>query len=300
VPPLLILDTNYLCHRAFHTMPELSNEDIGTGAVFGVLRDIVTLQTEFATGRTVFTFDYGGRGLRCNLSPTYKSSRTERYAEEDEAQQERRRNFRAQVRELRSSYLPDIGFRNVFAAKGYEADDLIAMVAAGVTEDDEAIIISADEDLWQLLRPNVWHYNPTTRHATTYEKFRAKWGIDPFQWANVKAWCGCETDDVEGVEGVGPVTAAKWVAGKLPPHYKTWRLCSDNLATYNRNLPLVRLPYPGTPACTLQPDEVTEERWQAVLDRLGIKTIRDVPVTAVRKSRGRKRGGEKEGFGFGS
>ncbi|MBU0846516.1 hypothetical protein KKH23_04950 [Patescibacteria group bacterium] len=299
--PLLVLDVPYLCHRAYHAMGGLVYDDAGTGAIFGVLRDIVALQDSFRTGRCVFAFDLG-LGLRRKILPTYKNSRRTRYREAPEEEQAARRDFHGQVRLLREEYLPAAGFRNVFAAKGFEADDIIASVVAELPQDEQAIIVGSDQDLWQCLRPNVWCWNPQKRKAYTIELFQAAWGLEPEQWADVKAYAGCSTDDVPGVPGVGETTAAKWLRGELGEHTKAARKLDAARDVYERNIELVRLPFLGTPTFALRQDDVTEEQWQDLADRLGMKSIRTaVPWSVGRKSRGRKRGKQterEEGFGL--
>lgn len=295
--PLLIIDTNYLCHRAFHAMGKLEYGEVGTGAVFGVLRDIVILQDLFKTDRCVFAFDCGYPTHRHKLLPTYKSSRQARHEAAPEAEQEARIGFNKQVIKLRKDYLPMAGFRNVFMVPGFEADDIVASVAAGVASSDEGIIVATDQDLWQCMRPNVWCWNPHKKEGYTYHKFLKEWGVIPRKWPDIKALAGCSTDDVPGVKGVGEKTAAKWLRGELSPTTKAFESLRAARQLYNQNIRLVRLPYNNCPKFEIQPDEVTEEKWQALADRLGMQSIRDnVPYGTPRKSKGRKR---EKGFGFG-
>jgi len=287
--PLLLLDTPYLCHRAFHAMGDLSFGSEGTAAIFGVLRDIVLLQEEFKPGRCVFAFDRG-RPHRLKLPPTYKSTRRKRYAEESEEEQAARKDFRRQIQKLCTQYLPAAGFQNAISARGFEADDLIAAVAAALSPNEEAIIVSSDKDLWQCIRPNIWCWNPQKRQAYTIAMFRAEWGIEPEQWAEVKAYAGCATDDVPGVEGVGEKTAAKYIRGDLGEKTKAHAKLARAEIQCAWNMRIVQLPYPNTPTFELQSDEVTEETWQALADELGMHSLRStVPRTVTRKSRGRKR-----------
>lgn len=300
--PILLIDATYLSHRAFHAMGDLAYGDEGTGAVFGVLRDIVLLQDFFKTRRCVFAFDYGGRTHRHLLSPHYKLSRRERHAAEPEEAQIARQGFQEQLRRLRRDYLPRVGFRNVFEVRLFEGDDIIASVAATLPPWEEGIIIGSDQDLWQCIRENVWCWNPHRKQATTLETFQAEWGLHPRRWAEVKALAGDATDDVYGIKGVGQVTAARWLRGELAPHTKTAKKLREQApAMLEANLPLVRLPFPDTPTFELHDDEVTEDKWQALADDLGMASIRNtVPRVAPRKSRGRKRGKDEEGFGLGS
>jgi len=299
--PILLIDTNYLCHRAYHAIGEMAYGDMGTGAVFGVLRDIVILQDFFNTTRCVFAFDKG-RGYRYDLLPTYKSTRKARHADESEEDKIAREDFKQQIERLRRNYLPAAGFKNIFAINGLEADDIIASIAGGLPRDEEAVIIGSDQDLWQCLRDNVYCWSPHTQRAYSLETFRKQWGIKPHQWADVKAYAGCSSDDVPGLPGVGEKTAAKYIRGELGDHTKAYAKLAAGTVLHDTNMKLVRLPFPGTPKFEFVPDEVTEEKWQALADGLGMRSIRSTaPRVAGRKSKGRKRGRQKEkGFGLDS
>ncbi len=299
MPPLLILDTNYLCHRAFHALGHLTFEDLTTGCIFGVLRDILHLQELFATDHIVFTFDHPGHNLRRDLLPGYKSTRYKRHEDEDDETRRVRIGFYEQVDLLRTKYLHDIGFRNVFSEEGFEADDIIASITKALHKDREAIIVSSDQDLWQLVGKNVWCHNPQTNRSVTNESFRAKWGIRPKQWAAVKALAGCSTDDIPGIRGVGELTAAKFLAGNLPRTYQAYRNIMQNNDTFDRNLELVLLPLKGTPTFELKKDCVTQGKWDALSCDLNMPSLQGRLARGPKKSKGRKRGNRKEeGFGL--
>src|SRR5262245_23520886 len=72
--PWLVLDCDYLCHRAFHAMGRLSHEGSLTGVVYGFLRDVKNLQEQFDSSRLVFCFDCR-KSLRNELYPDYKRGR---------------------------------------------------------------------------------------------------------------------------------------------------------------------------------------------------------------------------------
>ena len=104
------------------------------------------------------------------------------------------------------------------------------------------VIVSTDQDLWQLLsgdRVTVW--NPRTKKMLTEQAFRERWGIGPSQWADVKAIAGCPGDGVPGVPGVGEKTAAKFMAGRLKDTTKAYNRVVEANDLWERNLRLVRL-----------------------------------------------------------
>lgn len=297
---ILLLDTNYLCHRAFHAVGAMSHNDIATGTIYGVLRDIVSLQESFKTAHCVFAFDSDGRGLRQDLLPGYKEGRRERYTNETDEEREARAAFRAQVRRLRDEYLPQAGFNNVFHAPGYEADDVIARVAQTAdTMDGDIIMVASDQDLWQCLRPNVWLWNPHKKRGYSMEAFVAEWGLQPTQWARVKALAGCKSDDVPGVPGCGERTVAKWLRGELGANTKAYKALRAARGLYRANKIIVKLPFPGTPNFTIRPDSVTAESWYALAKSLGMKSLMETPPYGVTiNKKGRRRGITEEGLGI--
>jgi len=270
--PWLLLDVSGLAYRAMHSTGDLSFEGIETGAVYGLFRSVMDLQDLFATNRVVFCFD-GGYAKRLEVSRSYKQNR---HKDDDVEMQEVRISMRKQLKRLRTEYLPDIGFKNVFWQKGYEADDVIASCCHYMPQGERAIIVSSDEDLWQLLVDDrVSMYSPASKKSMTAQLFRREYGIDPFLWSDVKAIAGCPGDNVIGVQGVGPKTAAKFLAGQLKSTTKKHQDIVLHTDRWNRNIKLVRLPFEGTEKFEMQDDELFDERWQKVMDSLGMKTLRD-------------------------
>ena len=271
----LLLDGHFLCHRAKYTtggISGLSFDGEPTGIAFGILRDAELLTDLFGASVVVWAFDWGGPGLRSQVSPTYKIKRwTREMTEEEEIAHEM---FKKEVRRLQSDLLPALGYRNVYRVRGYEADDILAASAERIDTDDEAIIVTSDNDLWQCVRTNVRCYNPITKKMTTEASFREEWHLEPVMWAHIKAMAGCPGDGVEGIAGIGEKTAAGWYTGKLKPTSKKHQLISQNLKVANDNLPLVKLPYPGLELPEIRDDEVTESRRIRVQQELGIRPRR--------------------------
>ena len=270
----ILLDVNYLAHRAFYSTGNLRTGSDATGVLYGVFREIFTQQSEHASRDIVFCFDYG-KGKRYELLPTYKSTRKLKYATLTPSELELREEFETQLNKIREYYLPRLGYQNVLFAEGYEADDVIAsLIINTIPETEDAIIVSSDQDLYQLLRPNVTHWNPTQKKSVSLASFSAEWGINPDQWPTVKALAGCSTDDVIGIDGVGEITAAKYLRGEMKPGGIVHnRLIEQANQTIKQNIPLVRLPFAGCPVFELKPDEVTNDRWRKLLEHLGFSSL---------------------------
>lgn len=273
----LLLDCSYLAHRAWHALGDtMTHDDQPTAAIFGFLQEVLRLQAEFDTKLIAFAFDTG-YGLRTEILPEYKQGRQRQRDEETEEERESRRKFYLQVRRLREQYLSQAGFRNVFWQDGREADDVLASLAkSSLGDDDSAVIVSSDHDMWQCIDWRVSVYNPQTKVLLDRDAFMLKWEIEPALWSSVKALAGCGADNVPGVKGIGEVTAAKYYRGKLKPESAAFRrITGEGIDVYTRNIKIVRLPFAGTEVFRLQQDEVTQESWNALAERLGMKTLKD-------------------------
>lgn len=266
----LLVDAQYLCHRARYVVGHLSHRNVATGVAFGVIRDVEN-QIEFhGADRVVFAFDHPGPSLRKQILPTYKSSRRKDLTDEEKADLV---VFYEQLNRLKTSLLPSIGYRNIVEVEGYEADDIIAQISRDLPVGDDAVIVSADKDLYQCVCSNVRFHNPTSKETVTPESFFKRWYIPPEQWSHVKALSGCSGDDVLGIRGIGEKSAAGWFSGSLAKG-KKWDLINDNIDVLARNLPLVKLPFPGLVLPELVDDELTESKKIAVQTELGIRVRR--------------------------
>lgn len=267
IEPWLLFDMSYLCYRAFYSTPNLEFNGRPTGILYGVLRDISSAMSMFSSSRVLFCFD-SGKSLRRTENPEYKKTRDDSNAAAREA-------VHLAAVELRRRILPRLGFNNVFAQRGYEADDIIAAAALeiGIKSRRKIVIISADQDLYQLLTPRCVLWNPRTGSTYTEKCLYREYGITPDKWADVKAIAGCSSDELPGIKGVGAKTAARFLAGTLKSTTKAFEAIVKGSEIWQRNLRLVRLPFEGCVVPKRKRDTATSKRWKKVMDELGIKTI---------------------------
>jgi len=267
----LILDCNYLAHRAKYVFGDLSHKGSATGVVYGFLKDILNLMKRFDTQSLVFCWDSKERKRR-KILPEYKMKRREKELNRQEEIFEKM--FYTQIEKLRKQYLPTIGFNNVFRQAGYESDDLIAAICKSL-DSQECIIISADQDLFQLIRPNVKWYNPRSHTLVTLQNFKKEFKIHPKQWVKVKAIAGCISDNVPGIKGVGEKTAIKYIRSELDKSSKAYKTIKNGWKDIVlRNRLLVELPFKGTKTPKLQADNLSQNGWDEVTKTLGMKSIR--------------------------
>lgn len=204
----LLVDGFNLAYRSFHAVPELSRADgFPTNALHGWIKTIWRLLDQHRPNACVVFFDLGGAQDRLALLPEYKSQR----AEMPEA-------LRRQIEPLKriTRALGLIGFER----EGTESDDLLAAQAVAVAADGaDVLIASSDKDFAQLVNERIKILAPpppgrakdgwrTLDSAAVTEKF----GVPPTQIADLLALVGDAADNIPGLDGVGPKTAAKWLA----------------------------------------------------------------------------------------
>src|SRR3954468_11816037 len=96
--------------------------------------------------------------------------------------------------------------------EGWEADDLIASYAkAALAQGWEVTIVSSDKDLMQLIEPGLDMYDTMNNRRLGDEAVIEKFGVPPGQLGEVLALMGDSVDNVPGVPGIGPKTAAKLI-----------------------------------------------------------------------------------------
>lgn len=267
----LVFDCDYLCYRVYHTMLRtLQYEGVRTGITYGFFSTVIHLKNKFAADRLVFAFD-SRHSKRSRVYPQYKAQRRPKKEKEPE-EVLIETAFYQQRSLLRTRYLPDAGFRNILHQPGYESDDHMAQWVHN-NQEGQHIIVTSDEDLYQVLSPKVGMYNPHKHQVFTDVWFCTEYGIQPYRWAQVKALAGCTSDNVQGVQGVGNLTAIKYLTNKLSPRTKAYKHCRAAANIMARNLPLVQLPYPGTRVYLWQDEQVTAKRWRTLCKKLGLESL---------------------------
>jgi len=200
---LLLIDGNSLLHRAFHALPDSLSTSSGqpTNAIYGLAQMLLPLLEKESPDAALVAFDAPGKTFRDELFETYKAGRPPT----DET-------LIAQF-DLAHELIEALGIAQTEVA-GYEADDIIGTVASrGRQAGYEVLIVTGDRDVLQLVDEqtsvlatirglsNMRLYRP--------DKVQADFGVRPDQIADYKALAGDSSDNIPGVPGVGPKTAAK-------------------------------------------------------------------------------------------
>lgn len=202
---LWMIDASAYIFRAYHALPPLTRKSDGlpVGAVQGycnmlwkLLKD---MKGEDGPTHLVAVFDHSEKTFRNDLYDQYKAHRPP--APEDLVPQ-----FPL-VREATRAF----GIHCVEMA-GYEADDLIATYACQARDaGGEAVIVSSDKDLMQLIGDGVVMYDPMKDRRLEEEAVFEKFGVTPDKVVEVQALIGDSVDNVPGAPGIGPKTAAQLI-----------------------------------------------------------------------------------------
>jgi DNA polymerase-1 len=197
---LVLVDGSGFIFRAFHALPPMSRPD-GTpvNAVFGFCNMITRLMKDHTGTHLAVIYDAGSKTFRNRMYDQYKANRSE-------PPEELIPQF-AIIREATRAFgLPCIELDD------WEADDLIAAYAKAVKEKGgEAIIVSSDKDLMQLIGPSVTMLDPMKNTPIGLAEVEAKFGVTPDRVIEVQALIGDSVDNVPGVPGIGPKGAAQLI-----------------------------------------------------------------------------------------
>ena len=197
---LLLVDGSSYLYRAFHALPPLSNsQGVPTGAVLGVLNMLNKLTKEETPERVAVVFDAPGRTFRDDLFEKYKAHRPSMPDD-----------LRSQVQPLLDA-VAALGLPLLRIA-GVEADDVIGTLAKQAAELGYDVLISTgDKDMAQLVGPRITLVNTMTNTRLDRGGVKAKFDVFPEQIVDYLALVGDSSDNIPGVTGVGPKTAAKWL-----------------------------------------------------------------------------------------
>ena len=292
----LVIDANFLCHRASWSVGELTHGSLRTGIAFGVLSEVLSILDVWDAQHLVFCFDVG-ISIRKDTLPCYKANRHKAPAkatpEEIEEGRKAYHLFCKEVRMLRTKVLPSIQFPNILQAYGFEADDWIAASCQKIEKkwpEDRVVIVSADHDLFQCITGQVCVFDPIRRKTSTLQSFTTNFGIKPRQWPVIKAIAGCSGDNIPGVKGVGEKTAIKYVLGELKEGSKKHQdiTSSEGQSIKARNLPLVKLPHDELPKFKLTKKQPAPSHWDETMKWLGMKTLASKNPFVGRKALGKK------------
>jgi len=270
---LLIFDCDGVCWAVFHALKgKLSHNGMNTSLIYGFLSHVFAVQAYDKAEMIVFAWD-SRSSKREEIFPAYKLKRKqdkENYTEEEQEQHFQRIE---QVNLLKNEILPKLGFNNIFQQDGYEGDDIIAKVVEMYKGQYYIKIVARDQDLYQLIDKTVVMYDPVGGKVMTVAKIKEKYDIEPHQFRDVKAICGCTTDEVPGIYNVGEVKAIQYVKGTMKYTTKAYKAIQDGAKTIALTRALTSLPFEGTAPCTISQDCCLPNRLLSVARVYGLKSF---------------------------
>ncbi len=200
---LFLIDGNSLAYRAFFALPEsiATSTGVPTNAIFGFASMLVKILTDYGPKATVVVWDRGHSG-RKDVYGEYKAQRSSRPD-----------LLREQWPHL-EPLVEAFGYRNL-GVEGYEADDVIASIAARAREADPPVpvmVVTGDRDAYQLVEDGV-RIMTTSRGITdtrVYDREGVieRYGIPPELVPDFIGLKGDTSDNIPGVPGIGDKTAA--------------------------------------------------------------------------------------------
>ena len=204
---LLVIDGNSIINRAFYGIKLLTNKDgVPTNAIYGFLNILLKLKEMSNADAVAVAFDLHAPTFRHKMYDAYKAGR---HAMPDE--------LRVQFPELKK-LLTLLGYK-IVECEGWEADDILGTLAAKCRKNgDECFIATGDRDSLQLAHGGVKVLLARTKmgQAVTdvYDEnaIMEEYGVTPIQLIQVKALQGDSSDNIPGVQGVGPKTALDLIA----------------------------------------------------------------------------------------
>ncbi|MBM7848456.1 DNA polymerase-1 [Arthrobacter roseus] len=203
---LLVIDGHSMAFRAFYALPpENFATDTGqhTNAVYGFVSMLIKMIEQRKPTHVAVAFDLD--------TPTFRS---EEYSEYKAGRNKTPEEFYGQInlieKVMEAMNIPSI------TMDGFEADDIIATLArVGEDEGWDVLVVSGDRDAFQLITEKTTVLYPKKgisdippMDAAAVE---AKYFVQPAQYPDLAALVGETADNLPGVPGVGPKTAAKWI-----------------------------------------------------------------------------------------
>ncbi len=216
---VVLVDGHHLAYRNYFALPEMTtSRGKPVQAVYGFLRTLLKLLREDGDC-VIVVFDAPQPSFRHRAYAEYKAQRAP--TPED---------FRPQVEKIKEA-VDLLGLLRL-EAPGFEADDVIGTLAKRAEAMGlEVRIVTTDRDFYQLLSDRVSVWLPDGELVTP-ERATRKYGVPPAAWVDYRALVGDPSDNIPGVRGIGPKTAAKLI--------QTWGSVENLLKNLDQLPPALR------------------------------------------------------------
>ncbi|MAP32907.1 MAG: DNA polymerase I [Rickettsiales bacterium] len=198
--PVILIDGSSYLYRAYHALPPLmSSKNQPTGAIRGVISMVKKILSDHPSSPLAVIFDAKGKTFRHEMYKEYKANRPP--MPEDLVKQI----------EPINSIIKALGIKLV-SVVGVEADDVIGTLANEASKLGlDTVISTGDKDMTQLVNEHIRIVNTMSGELLDEDGVKKKFGVKPELIIDYLALVGDTSDNVPGVEKVGPKTAVKWL-----------------------------------------------------------------------------------------
>ena len=198
---LYLMDGTSAIFRCYYALPPMSNsKGEPTGAIYGVVNLLRSFSKNYRPTHLAFILDAPGPTFRHRLAPDYKAQRPPAPPE-----------LRSQIDGVKDILIA-AGVPLIVADSEFEADDVIASLARrAVADGGEAVVVSNDKDLMQLVGGGISMIDPNRNVRLDPAGVTAKMGVPPELVGDYLALVGDQADNIAGVAKCGPKTAVRWL-----------------------------------------------------------------------------------------
>lgn len=197
---IALIDGYGFVFRAYHSLPPLTNPNgEPVGAVYGFTNMLIKLLAGLDVSHVAVVFDAGSKTFRNDIYPQYKANRPP-------CPEDLKPQFPIVRQSAESLNL------TILEKPGFEADDIIATIAKkSAREGYEVLIVSSDKDLMQLVDDNICMYDAMKNRLIREDEVIEKFMVKPNKVLDILALMGDSSDNIPGVRGIGPKTAAELI-----------------------------------------------------------------------------------------
>ena len=197
---VILIDGSSYVYRAYHALPPLTTSTgQPTGAVRGVTTMVMRILEDHPNSPIGMIFDAKGDTFRHDMYKEYKANRPPMPDD-----------LRPQIQPI-YDIVEALGIK-IFVVDNVEADDVIGTLAKQAEEKGISTVISTgDKDLAQLVTKNIKLVNTMTNEVLDQKGVEKKFGVTPEQIIDYLALVGDTSDNIPGVNKVGPKTAVNWL-----------------------------------------------------------------------------------------
>ena len=208
--PIMLIDAYNLFVRNYIVNSAMSKHGYYMGGTLGSLRSLGVLADKFKPSKILICWEGGGAQRRRDIYPEYKAGRKPVRLNRSKVYEDipdTKENFNHQVKVL-TQLLRYIPVKQLYV-QDCEADDIIGYICRHRLDGQEAVIVSTDQDFYQLLGPNVKQYSPTMKKMLDDNYVLEKFGVSSENFVTARAFTGDGSDNIGGIKGCGFKTLCK-------------------------------------------------------------------------------------------